>query len=71
MYFSNSFAGSTSYYGPVYVVAAILYFIICFPLSRLALYLEQRTRSHKHVTTGDATEHLATDPTEVTPGSHD
>ncbi|MEG0376306.1 MAG: polar amino acid ABC transporter permease, partial [Raoultibacter sp.] len=54
-----------------YVVAAILYFIICFPLSRLALYLEQRTRSHKHVTTGDATEHLATDPTEVTPGSHD
>lgn len=71
MYFSNSFAGSTSYYGPVYVVAAILYFIICFPLSRLALYLERRTRSSKRVTTGDATEHLATDPTEVTPGSHD
>ena len=71
MYFSNSFAGSTSYYGPVYLVAAVLYFIICFPLSRLALYLERRTRSHKHVTTGDATEHLATDPTEVTPGSHD
>lgn len=71
MYFSNSFAGSTSYYGPVYLIAAVLYFIICFPLSRLALYLEHRTRSHKHVTTGDATEHLATDPTEVTPGSHD
>lgn len=71
MYFSNSFAGSTSYYGPVYLIAAVLYFIICFPLSRLALYLERRTRSHKHVTTGDATEHLATDPTEVTPGSHD
>ncbi|MEG2850259.1 MAG: amino acid ABC transporter permease, partial [Raoultibacter sp.] len=45
MYFSNSFAGSTSYYGPVYVVAIVLYFIICFPLSRLALYLETRTRS--------------------------
>lgn len=39
MYFSNSFAGATSYYGPVYVVAALLYFAICFPLSRLALYL--------------------------------
>ena len=71
MYFSNSFAGSTSYYGPVYVVAAALYFIICFPLSRLALYLERRTRSRKHVATGDAAEHLAEDPTEVTPGSHD
>lgn len=71
MYFSNSFAGSTSYYGPVYVVAAVLYFIICFPLSRLALYLERRTRSYRHVTTGDATEHLAEDAMEVTPGSHD
>lgn len=71
MYFSNSFAGSTSYYGPVYVVAALLYFAICFPLSRLALYLEQRTRSHKHVSTGDASEALATDSMEVTPGSHD
>lgn len=71
MYFSNSFAGSTSYYGPVYVVAAVLYFIICFPLSRLALYLEHRTRSHKHVSTGDATDQLVEDATEATPGSHD
>ena len=55
MYFSNSFAGATSYYGPVYVVAALLYFAICFPLSRLALYLERRTRSHRHLATGDAT----------------
>ncbi len=71
MYFSNSFAGSTSYYGPVYVVAAILYFIICFPLSRLALRLERRTRSHRKVTTGDASEELADDQVEVTPGTHD
>ncbi|MEA5019598.1 MAG: amino acid ABC transporter permease [Gordonibacter sp.] len=71
MYFSNSFAGSTSYYGPVYVVAAVLYFIICFPLSRLALYLEHRTRSHKHISTGDATDQLVEDTTEATPGSHD
>ena len=71
MYFSNSFAGSTSYYGPVYVVAALLYFIMCFPLSRLALYLEQRTRSHRHLATGDATEELGEDALEVTPGTHD
>ena len=71
MYFSNSFAGATSYYGPVYVVAAVLYFVICFPLSRLALYLEHRTRSHRHVTTGDASEELVDDAMEVTPGSHD
>ena len=71
MYFSNSFAGATSYYGPVYVVAALLYFVICFPLSRLALYLEHRTRSHRHLATGDATEALAEDTMEVTPGTHD
>lgn len=71
MYFSNSFAGSTSYYGPVYVVAAVLYFIICFPLSRLAIYLEKRTRSHRHVATGEAVEQLAEDTTSVTPGTFD
>ncbi|MEG0070835.1 MAG: amino acid ABC transporter permease [Raoultibacter sp.] len=71
MYFSNSFAGSTSYYGPVYVVAILLYFIICFPLSRLALYLETRTRSSKHIATGDLSENLRVDVTEVTPGTHD
>lgn len=71
MYFSNSFAGSTSYYGPVYVTAAILYFIVCFPLSRLALYLEKRTRSNRYVTTGEAVERLTDDFTSVTPGTHD
>ena len=71
MYFSNSFAGATSYYGPVYVVAALLYFAVCFPLSRLALYLERRTRAHRHLATGDATEELGEDPLEVTPGTHD
>ena len=71
MYFSNSFAGSTSYYGPVYVIAAILYFVICFPLSRLAIYLEERTRSHRHVATGEALEKLVEDTTSVTPGTFD
>ena len=71
MYFSNSFAGDTSYYGPAYVAAAVLYFVICFPLSRAAVYLEHRMLAHRHVTTGDASEELASDPLEVTPGSHD
>lgn len=42
MYFSNSFAYGTSYYGPAYVVAGILYFILCFPLSRFAKRLEEK-----------------------------
>ncbi len=71
MYFSNSFAGDTSYYGPAYVVAALLYFVICFPLSRAAVGLEKRMGAHRHVTTGDATEALAADAVEVTPGTHD
>ena len=56
MYFANSFAGDTSYYGPAYVAAAVLYFAICFPLSRAAVYLERRMGTHRHVATGDATE---------------
>lgn len=71
MYFSNSFAGDTSYYGPAYVMAAVLYFAICFPLSRAAVALEKRMGAHRHVTTGDATEALSTDVVEVTPGTHD
>lgn len=67
MYFTNSFAYSTSYYGPAYVVTAILYFIICFPLSRLAKRLEDSTH-RSHIATGDA---LDVDPTGVTPGVHD
>lgn len=71
MYFSNSFAGATSYYGPAYVVAAVLYFVLCFPLSRLAIYLENRMLTHRHVATGDASEQLKDDVTETTPGTHD
>lgn len=71
MYFANSFAGATSYYGPAYVVAACLYFLLCFPLSRLAVYLENRMLSHRHVVTGNASETLINDAVETTPGSHD
>ena len=71
MYFANSFAGDTSYYGPAYVAAAVLYFLICFPLSRAAVYLEGRMRRHRHVVTGDALEVLEADGVEATPGTHD
>ena len=47
MYFSNSFAYGTSYYGPAYVVAGILYFILCFPLSRLARRLEEKQKKER------------------------
>ncbi len=71
MYFANSFAGDTSYDLAAYVAAAVLYFAICFPLSRAAVYLERRMGTHRHVATGDATEELAADAVEVTPGTHD
>ncbi len=47
MYFSNSFVGTYGYLQG-YIVACVLYFIICFPLSMLVLYLEKRaTRNPK------------------------
>ena len=55
MYFANSFAGDTSYYGPAYVAAAVLYFAICFPLSRGAVYLEHRMGAHRHMAAGVTT----------------
>ena len=42
MYQADSFAASTLCYGPAYVTAGILYFIICFPLTRLSIRMEQR-----------------------------
>jgi len=41
MYQADSFASSTLCYGPAYVAAGALYFIICFPLARLSGYLER------------------------------
>lgn len=54
MYFSNSFAYSTSYYGPAYVVVGILYFALCFPLSRAARYLETRQKKSGEEVSGNA-----------------
>ncbi len=42
MYFSNSFVGTYGYLQG-YIVACVMYFIICFPLSLLVQYLERRS----------------------------
>lgn len=42
MYFSNSFVGTYGYLQG-YIVACVMYFIICFPLSMLVQYLERRS----------------------------
>jgi putative glutamine transport system permease protein len=41
MFAANSWSGNNLYYGPAYVIAGALYFIICFPLARLATKLEE------------------------------
>ena len=44
MYAGDSFAGRYGHYGPTYVVVGLLYFLMCFPLARLARRLESRAR---------------------------
>jgi putative glutamine transport system permease protein len=45
MYAGDSFAGRYGHYGPTYVVVGLLYFLMCFPLARLARRLESRARA--------------------------
>jgi len=45
MYAGDSFAGRYGHYGPTYVIVGLLYFLMCFPLARLARRLEDRTRT--------------------------
>ncbi len=42
MYRADSWSSETLHYGPTYVVVALLYLAICFPLARLVRYLETR-----------------------------
>ena len=44
MYAGDSFAGRYGHYGPTYVVVGLAYFLMCFPLARLARRLESRTK---------------------------
>lgn len=42
MYFTDSWGAERGYFAQAYFTSALLYFIICFPLARLARYLEIR-----------------------------
>lgn len=43
MYFTDSWASDRGYFAQAYFTSALMYFIICFPLARLARYLEIRS----------------------------
>ena len=43
MYFTDSWGADRGYFAQAYLTSAVLYFIICFPLARLARYLEIRS----------------------------
>lgn len=42
VYHADSWANQNLYYGPAYITAGVLYFIICYPLTALAKRMEQR-----------------------------
>lgn len=43
MYYTDSWGAQRGYFAQAYFTSAVLYFIICFPLARLARYLEIRS----------------------------
>lgn len=43
MYFTDSWGADRGYFAQAYLTSAVLYFIMCFPLARLARYLEIRS----------------------------
>jgi putative glutamine transport system permease protein len=49
MFTAKSWSSTNIYYGPAFVVAGILYFILCFPLTKLA----KRMEDHAHYTGKD------------------
>lgn len=44
MYYADSWGSDRSYFAQAYLSCALLYFIICFPLAKLARYLELRAK---------------------------
>ncbi|MBC2581061.1 amino acid ABC transporter permease [Clostridium sp. DJ247] len=43
MYQADSWSSNNLYYGPAYIVTALLYLVLCLPLARFATRLERRT----------------------------
>lgn len=44
MYAGDAFASRYGHYGPTYIVVGLLYFLMCFPLARLARRLESQAK---------------------------
>jgi aspartate/glutamate/glutamine transport system permease protein len=42
MYRADSWSSDTLYYGPTYVIVALLYLLLCLPLAKLVSYLERK-----------------------------
>lgn len=42
MFTAKSWSGYNAYYGPAMVAAGVLYFILCYPLAKLATHLEHK-----------------------------
>lgn len=49
MYFTDSWGADYGYFAQAYLTSALLYFCMCFPLARLARYLEIRSMRAKGV----------------------
>jgi len=47
MFTANSWSSNNLYYGPAFVAAGLLYFILCFPLAKLATRLENKMTSEQ------------------------
>lgn len=47
MFTAKSWSSSNIYYGPAYMTAGILYFIICYPLATYAKHIEDNTKFAK------------------------
>ncbi len=45
MFTAKSWSSSNVYYGPAYVAAGLLYFILCFPLAKLAKRMEDQSHA--------------------------
>ena len=50
MYAADSYASSSLNYGPAYVAAGLMYFLLCFPLATFARNYEQKLKNSEYAT---------------------
>ncbi|HCW54847.1 MAG TPA: amino acid ABC transporter permease [Clostridium sp.] len=51
MHSADSWSSQNMFYGPAYVVTGLLYFVLCFPLTKMARHFELRKRVVKSIET--------------------